>query len=145
MMKRARKLFAMHPGEFLREEFMDPLRLSADRLATDLDAPEIAQVIRCKRPITPDLALRLGKYFRTSAEFWMNVQAQYDLRTAAASARLDRIKPLRRSRAIRVSARRSNLQPNATTIKSIKSAMRGEGKRYTSADALIKAIGLPRA
>ena len=72
-----------HPGEVLREEFMIPLRLSANALARDLHVPpnRITAIIAEESPrgVTPDTALRLGRYFGTSAEFWLNLQAAYDL------------------------------------------------------------------
>ncbi len=89
------RLVAIHPGEILKTEFMDPLGLTSSRLAADLGARAIADVVRCKRPITADLALRLGKYFGTTAQVWMNLQSTYELRVAAATARLGRIKPIK--------------------------------------------------
>jgi len=75
---------AIHPGEILREEFLLPLNLSANALAITLGvpAPRINDVARERRGITADTALRLARYFGTSAEFWMGLQADYDLRTA---------------------------------------------------------------
>ena len=74
----------IHPGEILREEFLLPLNLSANALAIALGvpAPRINDVARERRGITADTALRLARYFGTSAEFWMGLQADYDLRTA---------------------------------------------------------------
>jgi addiction module HigA family antidote len=75
-----------HPGEVLREEFMLPLGLSANALARDLDVPpnRITGIIAARDPraVTPDTALRLAAYFGTSAEFWINLQAAYDLSLA---------------------------------------------------------------
>ena len=78
------QLAAIFPGEILAEEFMTPLNLSQNRLARDLDVPpaRIHDIVHGKRGITADTALRLGKYFETSAEFWMNLQSAYDLRKA---------------------------------------------------------------
>lgn len=75
---------AIHPGEILREEFLVPLNLSANALAIALGvpAPRINDVVRERRGISADTALRLARYFGTSAEFWMGLQADYDLRTA---------------------------------------------------------------
>jgi len=92
-----RRFVLVHPGEMLLEGFMRPLRISTRRLAKEIDALEISQVIAGKRPISADLALRLGKFFGMSAESWMNLQQNYDLRLAAASAQLDRVKPLLKS------------------------------------------------
>ncbi|MDI6746103.1 MAG: HigA family addiction module antitoxin [Rhodocyclaceae bacterium] len=78
----------IHPGEILREEFLLPLHLSANALAIALGvpAPRINDVARERRGITADTALRLARYFGTSAEFWMGLQADYDLRIAASTA-----------------------------------------------------------
>jgi addiction module HigA family antidote len=79
----------IHPGEILREEFLVPLHLSANALAIALGvpAPRINDVARERRGITADTALRLSRYFGTSAEFWMGLQADYDLRLAENAAR----------------------------------------------------------
>jgi addiction module HigA family antidote len=77
-----RKVVAVHPGEILKTEFMDPMKISAYRLAKDLDFPGMYEIVRGKRAITADTALRLGKYFGLPAQFWMNLQADYDLRLA---------------------------------------------------------------
>lgn len=73
-----------HPGEILREEFMKPLGLTAYRLAKELHvtAPRMNEVVRGRRAITPDMALRLSRYFTMSDEFWVNLQADYDMRIA---------------------------------------------------------------
>jgi addiction module HigA family antidote len=83
-MGRSRKLPPIHPGEILREDFMRPLGLSMNRLALDLRVPvtRIAEIVRMRRSITPDTALRLARYFNTSARFWLNAQAMYDLEVA---------------------------------------------------------------
>jgi len=80
----ARKLKPVHPGEVLREEFMEPLGLSMNRLALDLHVPvtRIAEIVHERRAITADTALRLGRFFGTSAEFWLNLQARHDLEIA---------------------------------------------------------------
>ena len=74
----------LHPGEFLREEFMVPLGLSANALALALRVPatRISEIVNERRGITADTALRLGRYFRMTPEFWMNLQSQYDLESA---------------------------------------------------------------
>lgn len=74
-----------HPGEILREEFMAPLNLSANALARALsvDAPRINDIVRERRGVSPDTALRLARYFGTTPEFWMNLQSRYDLSVAA--------------------------------------------------------------
>ena len=83
-MAKARRLPPIHPGEILREDFMVPLSLSMNKLALDLRVPvtRIAEIVHERRGITPDTALRLGRYFSTSARFWLNAQAAYDLEVA---------------------------------------------------------------
>lgn len=83
-MAKSAQLPPIHPGEILREDFMKPLGVSINRLALDLRVPvtRIAEIVHGRRGITPDTALRLGRYFNTSARFWMNAQSSYDLETA---------------------------------------------------------------
>ena len=71
----------VHPGEILDEEFLKPLKMSQYRLATDICVPprRINEIVQAKRAISADTALRLSRYFGTSAKFWLNLQAQYDL------------------------------------------------------------------
>jgi len=71
----------IHPGEMLLEDFMKPMGITAYRLATDIGVPinRIDTIIHGKRSISPDTAIRLGRYFGMSAEFWLNAQAHYDL------------------------------------------------------------------
>ena len=71
----------IHPGEVLKEEFLVPLKISAYRLAKELVIPEtrISEIIRGRRAITADTAIRLSRFFGTSAEFWLNLQNSYDL------------------------------------------------------------------
>ena len=85
----------IHPGEILLTEFMEPLGLTGYRLAKDLDvpAPRIGDIVRGKRAISADTALRLGIYFGLPAQFWLNLQNEYDLRLAARSAALKRVSP----------------------------------------------------
>jgi antitoxin HigA-1 len=80
------KIAPPHPGETLHEDFMIPMDLSANRLAHDLRIPatRIGDIIHGRRGVTADTALRLARYFGTSAEFWMNLQSLYDLCTTAA-------------------------------------------------------------
>ena len=75
----------VHPGEYLREEYLVPLGMSAGALARHLNIPRtrIERLAAEQTPVTPDTALRLAKYFRTSAEFWMAMQAGYDLKIEA--------------------------------------------------------------
>lgn len=79
------------PGEYLLEEFLEPLELSANALATALKVPanRIQAIIKGQRGITADTALRLAQYFGTSAEFWMNLQQAYELDSARRDKLLD--------------------------------------------------------
>ena len=79
------KMRPIHPGEILREEFLVPLGLSASALAIALKvpAPRINEIIRERRSVTPDTALRLSRYFGTSPEFWMDLQTAYELKIIA--------------------------------------------------------------
>lgn len=88
MAKRERRLPPIHPGEILRDELMRPLNLSASRLARDLRVPvtRINDIVRCRRAITGDTALRLARYFGTTARFWINLQAAYELEVAERKA-----------------------------------------------------------
>jgi len=74
----------IHPGEVLREEFLAPLGVNAHALAMALKvpAPRINDIVRERRSITPDTALRLARYFGTTPQFWLNLQASYDLKIA---------------------------------------------------------------
>lgn len=77
----ARKFPPTHPGEILKEEFLVPLGISQYRLAQDLRIPatRVSQIVRGKRSISADTAMRLARYFATSDKFWMNLQSHYDL------------------------------------------------------------------
>ena len=70
------------PGEILREDFMEPMGLSINRLARDLAVPpnRISGIVNGKRAITADTALRLQRYFKIEAQFWLNLQSEHDLR-----------------------------------------------------------------
>lgn len=92
-MGRATKVFAVHPGEILKSEFMNPMGLSAYALAKALEFPGIYEVVRGERAISADTAIRLGKYFGLPAQFWLNLQNDYDLRIAESSGVGKRIKP----------------------------------------------------
>ena len=86
--------FAIHPGDILATEFMEPLGLTSYRLAKELHVPlpRINDVVRGKRSISADTAIRLGIYFGLPAQFWLNLQNDYDIRLAR-NAELARIKP----------------------------------------------------
>jgi addiction module HigA family antidote len=74
----------IHPGETLREDFLKPLGLTANRLATELFVPvtRVNDIVRGRRSITADTALRLARYFGTTPQFWVNLQSNYDLELA---------------------------------------------------------------
>ena len=76
------KMRPVHPGEVLREEFLKPLGISAHALALELrvPAPRINEIVRERRSVSPDTALRLARYFGTTAQFWLNLQTSYDLK-----------------------------------------------------------------
>src|SRR5215467_232228 len=80
----AKKLKPVHPGEILKEEFMEPLGLSMNRMAMDLRVPvtRIADIVNERRGITADTALRFARYFKNAPAFWMNLQTRYDLEVA---------------------------------------------------------------
>ena len=75
----------IHPGEILREEYLQPLGMSASALATALriPAPRINDVVRERRGISVDTALRLARYFDTTPLYWLNLQAAYDIKAAS--------------------------------------------------------------
>ncbi|MDD5094887.1 MAG: HigA family addiction module antitoxin [Dehalococcoidia bacterium] len=75
------KISPIHPGEILREEFLEPMGISQYRLAKDITVHprRINQIIHGERSVTADTALRLGRYFGTSAQFWLGLQMRYDL------------------------------------------------------------------
>jgi addiction module HigA family antidote len=76
-----KKMAPIHPGEILQLEFLQPMKITQYRLATDIGVPprRINEIVHAKRSISADTALRLSKYFGTSERFWLNLQARYDL------------------------------------------------------------------
>jgi addiction module HigA family antidote len=84
MTRRKKLLPPIHPGEILREDYLKPLGLSMNRLALDLRVPvtRISEIVHERRGITTETALRLARYFKTSARYWLNLQAGYDLEVA---------------------------------------------------------------
>src|SRR5271165_6519479 len=94
-MAKSRKVFAVHPGEILKNEFMEPMGVSGYELAKALNFPGIYEVVRGQRAISADTAIRLGKYFGLPAQFWLNLQNDYDLRIAEGSGVGKQIKPHR--------------------------------------------------
>ncbi len=98
MPKKIKIMPPIHPGETLREDFLKPLGLTANRLAIELQVPatRVNDIVRGKRAITADTALRLARYFGTTPQFWINLQTNYDLEQAqdARGAEIaDRIRP----------------------------------------------------
>jgi len=97
------KLKNIHPGEILLEEFLIPMEISAYRLAKETFLPQtrISEIIKGNRRITADTALRLSKYFGTSAKFWLGLQDDYDLEEERNQNKteLDSIKPMEESAA----------------------------------------------
>lgn len=90
----------IHPGVTLQEDFLKPLGLSANRLAIELQVPvtRVSDIVRGKRAVTADTALRLARYFGTTPQFWMNIQGNFDLEVAQdarGSEIADRIRPHR--------------------------------------------------
>jgi antitoxin HigA-1 len=80
-MNTMKKLAPIHPGEVLLEEFLKPMEISQYRLAKDISVParRINEIVHGTRAVTANTALRLGRYFGTSPQFWLNMQAHYDL------------------------------------------------------------------
>lgn len=93
------KLRPIHPGEILEKEFLEPLAVTQYRLATDISVPprRINEIVHGTRGISADTALRLGHYFGTSAQFWLNLQGRYDLQIEEdrIGPQLRRLKPLK--------------------------------------------------
>ena len=106
-MAKTRKIFAVHPGEILKAEFMEPMGVTAYQLAKALNFPGIYEVVRGGRAISADTAVRLGKYFALPAQFWLNLQNDYDLRIAEGSGIGRGIKPRKTS---------TDAEPNAARV-----------------------------
>jgi len=81
------KMRAIHPGEIIKQEYLEPLGMSVNSLAIALRVPvyRMNDIVRQKRAISVDTALRLGRYFNTTAQFWLNLQTSYDLKVAEGS------------------------------------------------------------
>ena len=92
---------AIHPGEILREEYLVPLGLSINQLARETCVPvtRISEIVNERRGITADTALRLGRYFSTTAEYWMNLQKLYELEVAMREVGAEVVKRVRPRRA----------------------------------------------
>lgn len=92
-----KKMTPIHPGEILAEEFLEPLAVSQNKVAVSIGVPprRINEIVHGKRRITADTALRLARYFGTSADFWLNLQTRYDLEIESDYlGELDFIEPL---------------------------------------------------
>lgn len=93
-----KKLNNIHPGEILKDEFLDPMGISAYRLSKETFIPQtrISEIIKKKRRITADTALRFSKFFQTTAKFWLGLQDDYDLeeKKSLKEKEIDGIKPM---------------------------------------------------
>ncbi len=96
--RRTGSAWAIHPGQILKREFLGPMKITGYRLAQllDVNPQAVSDILLKKRGISADMAIRLGKVFGMSAEFWMNLQSAYELATAkkALRSKIQRIKPL---------------------------------------------------
>ncbi len=92
-MAKSKKVFAVHPGELLKTEFMEPMAVSPCALAKALNFPGVYKVVRGDRAISADTAIRLGKHFGLPAQFRLNLQNDYDLRIAEGSGVGKKIQP----------------------------------------------------
>jgi antitoxin HigA-1 len=99
-MSKEKRLPNIHPGEILREDFLKPLGISQYRLAVDTGIPHsrVTDIVKGRRPITMDTALRLGRYFGVNPQNWLNLQLNYDLEEAERSGKkaevARKVKPL---------------------------------------------------
>jgi antitoxin HigA-1 len=87
MTKKSNRIPFPHPGETIREDYLKPLGMSVNRLAIELRVPatRMLEIVRGRRGITADTALRLARYFNTTPKFWLNLQTSYDLAVTAAA------------------------------------------------------------
>ena len=95
-----KKLRNVHPGEILKLDFLDPMNITPYALAKAIgvDLAKISQLIKGSRSMTPDTALRLGKFFNVSPEFWLNIQSRFDLeQEREKSAEYEKISPYQRA------------------------------------------------
>ena len=85
MTRKTNRIPFPHPGETIREDYLNPLGMSVNRLALELRVPatRLGEIVHGRRGITADTALRLARYFRTTPKFWLNLQTSYDLAVAA--------------------------------------------------------------
>lgn len=93
MKKTANLMAPVHPGEILREDFMKPLGLTVNKQALELREPatRIGKIVHHRRRISAETALRLARYFKTNAEFWLNLQNSYDLEVSRRSGKASEI------------------------------------------------------
>ena len=95
------KIAPIHPGEILQEDFLTPMKISAYRLAkeTYMDQTRVSEILKGRRSVTIDTALRLSKFFGTSPEFWIYIQTQYDMEMKEAELveELSKIHPIRKA------------------------------------------------
>ena len=128
------KLLPVHPGEVLLEEFLKPLAISQYRLAKDISVPprRVNEIVLRKRSISADTALRFSRFFGTSAEFWLNLQSQYDLdvETDRLGSRLE-AEVIKFTRRLPSSMLRSAVK-STRAVKRPVSAMRRTELRYSS-------------
>ena len=98
-MANLRTKLRVHPGEILREEYLVPLGKSARALASEIGVPanRLTEIIAARRGITADKAIRLGRYFGTSAEFWLNMQTTHDLVKAHAETDYSKVQKAKRA------------------------------------------------
>jgi addiction module HigA family antidote len=122
---KANKLPPVHPGEVLLEEFLKPLEISQYRLAKDISVPprRVNEIVLRKRSISADTALRLSRFFGTSAEFWLNLQSQYDL-----DLQSDRLGTRLDAEVVQFGLRRDSVAPA-----SLESSIRDRAKQRVSA------------
>jgi len=96
--RRSSAAWAVHPGEILKHEFLKPMNITGYRLskAINVNAQRVNDILLKKTGVSADMAIRLGKFFGTSAEFWMNLQAAYELVTAKKilGSKIGKIKPM---------------------------------------------------
>jgi addiction module HigA family antidote len=88
------KIVAVHPGEILKDEFPEPMGITPYRLAKEIgvSVPRVNDIVRSKRSISANTALRLGRYFGVSPQFWMNLQNRFDLAEAAKDKTITSVK-----------------------------------------------------
>jgi addiction module HigA family antidote len=98
-----KRLKNIHPGEILLKEFLEPLEISAYRLSKDIGIPQtrVSEILKCRRRITADTALRLSKYFNNSPKFWLGLQDDFDIEELSYSKKndMDSIKQFRKKAA----------------------------------------------